>query len=128
MRLKYRHRMFLIGPCSLAYSERTGQVSAGDDSHLSLVGLCCGRQCLLSAALPNSHLGRYSLLATMTPINDPAEHLLTISRVEMTLTVPEGGKFIFGNRYLCCITLNKVIMTTPGSVSRFRGGDSIKLN
>lgn len=41
MRLKSRHRMFLIGLCSLACSERTGQVSAGDGSHLSLSGLGC---------------------------------------------------------------------------------------
>lgn len=41
-------------------------------------------ECLLSAALPNSHHGLHSLLATMAPINDPAEHLLMIRQVEMT--------------------------------------------
>lgn len=39
-------------------------------------------ECLPSAALPNSPHGRRSLLATVTPINDPAEHLLMIRQVE----------------------------------------------
>lgn len=49
-------------------------------------------QCLLSAALPNSHHGLHSLLATMTPINDPAEHLLMIRQVEMTGRATEERK------------------------------------
>lgn len=41
---------------------------------------------------PNSHHGLHSLLATMTPINDPAEHVLMIRQVEMTRRATEEGE------------------------------------
>lgn len=38
MKQKHSHMMVLIGLCILTCSDRTGQVSAVDDSHLSFLG------------------------------------------------------------------------------------------